>query len=316
MSGTSLSESRRQALRSASHWYAVLSDGRANPQQEARWQQWYEQDHDNQWAWQQVENLRQQMGQLPGGLASRTLNDSRLARRQVLKGLLLLVAAGGGWQLWRSELGEGLRADYRAAKGMVLRRTLEDGTLLTLNTDSAADVRFDAQQRLVRLRYGEIAITTARDNRQRPFRVQTRDGMLTALGTEFSVRQFTDETRLTVQQHAVEVRLANGQRKIIHAGESQWFSRDAFSRLLPLNSGEESWAQGVLSFRDQPLHEVIATLSRYRPGILRCDPIVAGLRLSGTFPLGNTDAILRIIAQTLPVKLQFTTRYWVTVIPA
>lgn len=52
-----LSESRRQALRSASHWYAVLSDGCVSPQQEARWHQWYEQNKENQWAWQQVENL-------------------------------------------------------------------------------------------------------------------------------------------------------------------------------------------------------------------------------------------------------------------
>ncbi|STV74363.1 iron(III) dicitrate transmembrane sensor protein FecR [Klebsiella michiganensis] len=47
--------------------------GASVPQQEARWQQWYEQNNENQWAWQQVENLRQQMGQLPGGLASRAL---------------------------------------------------------------------------------------------------------------------------------------------------------------------------------------------------------------------------------------------------
>ncbi len=46
----SLTDSRRQALRSASHWYAVLSGERVSPQQEARWQQWYEQDQDNQWA--------------------------------------------------------------------------------------------------------------------------------------------------------------------------------------------------------------------------------------------------------------------------
>ncbi|HCN6585596.1 TPA: DUF4880 domain-containing protein, partial [Escherichia coli] len=49
-----LTDSRRQALRSASHWYAVLSGECVSPQQEARWQQWYEQDQDNQWAWQQV----------------------------------------------------------------------------------------------------------------------------------------------------------------------------------------------------------------------------------------------------------------------
>ena len=43
--------------------------------------------------------------------------------------------------------------------------------------------------------------------------------------------------------------------------------------------------RGILSFSDKPLGEVIATLSRYRNGVLRCDPAVAGLRLSGTFPL-------------------------------
>ncbi len=77
----SLTDSRRQALRSASHWYAVLSGERVSPQQEARWQQWYEQDQDNQWAWQQVENLRNQLGGVPGDVASRALHDTRLTRR-------------------------------------------------------------------------------------------------------------------------------------------------------------------------------------------------------------------------------------------
>ena len=129
-----LTDSRRQALRSASHWYAVLSGERVSPQQEARWQQWYEQDQDNQWAWQQVENLRNQLGGVPGDVASRALHDTRLTRRHVMKGLLLLLGAGGGWQLWQSETGEGLRADYRTAKGTVSRQQLEDGSLLTLNT--------------------------------------------------------------------------------------------------------------------------------------------------------------------------------------
>lgn len=144
-----LSESRRQALRSASHWYAVLSDGCVSPQQEARWQQWYEQNKENQWAWQQVENLRQQMGQLPGGLASRALNDSRLARRHVLKGLMLLLVIGGSWRLWDSELAKGLGAEYRTAKEIPRQQQLADGSLLTLNSESAADVRFDRRQRMV-----------------------------------------------------------------------------------------------------------------------------------------------------------------------
>ena len=311
-----LSESRRQALRSASHWYAVLSDGRVSPQQEARWQQWYEQNNENQWAWQQVENLRQQMGQLPGGLASRALHDSRLARRHVLKGLMLLLAAGGSWRLWESELAEGLGADYRTAKGIPRPQRLADGSLLTLNSESAADVRFDARQRMVHLRYGEIAIRTAHDSRQRPFRVQTREGTLTALGTAFTVRQFAGGTRLAVQQHAVEVVLPSGSTQRVNAGESLWFTRDRFAALVKLNGGEDSWIRGVLTFHDAPLNEVVETLARYRSGVLRCDPAVADLRLSGTFPLGDPDAILQVIAQTLPITLRSVTRYWVTLVPA
>ncbi|GKN19322.1 FecR family protein [Klebsiella pneumoniae] len=281
----SLTDSRRQALRSASHWYAVLSGERVSPQQEARWQQWYEQDQDNQWAWQQVENLRNQLG--------------------------------GGWQLWQSETGEGLRADYRTAKGAVSRQQLEDGSLLTLNTQSAADVRFDAHQRTVRLWYGEIAITTAKDAQQRPFRVLTRQGQLTALGTEFTVRQQDNFTQLDVQQHAVEVLLASApaQKRIVNAGESLQFSASEFGAVKPLDDESTSWTKGILSFSDKPLGEVIATLSRYRNGVLRCDPAVAGLRLSGTFPLKNTDAILNVIAQTLPVKIQSITRYWINISP-
>ncbi|WP_341990199.1 DUF4880 domain-containing protein (plasmid) [Klebsiella pneumoniae] len=267
----SLTDSRRQALRSASHWYAVLSGERVSPQQEARWQQWYEQDQDNQWAWQQVENLRNQLGGVPGDVASRALHDTRLTRRHVMKGLLLLLGAGGGWQLWQSETGEGLRADYR----------------------------------------------TAKDAQQRPFRVLTRQGQLTALGTEFTVRQQDNFTQLDVQQHAVEVLLASApaQKRIVNAGESLQFSASEFGAVKPLDDESTSWTKGILSFSDKPLGEVIATLSRYRNGVLRCDPAVAGLRLSGTFPLKNTDAILNVIAQTLPVKIQSITRYWINISP-
>ena len=257
------------------------------------------------------------MNSVPGNLASQTLNDTRLTRRHVLKGLLILACAGSGWSLWHSETGEGLRADYRTAKGQIQRQKLQDGTLLSLNTDSAVNVKFDDQQRLVRLWYGEIAITTGKDDLQRPFRVQTRQGQLTALGTEFTVTQLSDETHLSVHQHAVEVRLASEphQIRVIQQGEMLVFSASQFGHVQPLNNESASWTQGVLSFSDKPLEEVITTLSRYRPGILRCDPAIAGLRLTGTFPLGNTDAVLNAIAKTLPVKIQFVTRYWVTLSP-
>lgn len=314
---TPLTDARRQALRSASQWYAVLSAGQVSPQQEARWQQWIDRHQDNQWAWQQVENLRHQIDRVPGNVASRALQDTAITRRHVLKGLVLLLGVGSSWQLWHSDTGTGLRADYRTAKGEIRRQHLDDGTLLTLNTDSAVDVRFDTQQRLIHLWYGEIAMTTGKDSQQRPFRVRTHDGTLTALGTRFNVHQQESETRLDVHEHAVDVALASDpmQKRVVQQGQSLRFSASGFEEIQPLNDEAGSWVQGVLSVSDKPLGEVIATLARYRRGVLRCDPTVAGLRLSGTFPLKDTDAILNIIAQTLPVRIQSVTRYWVQVAP-
>ncbi|MDH8131951.1 iron dicitrate transport regulator FecR, partial [Klebsiella pneumoniae] len=68
-------------------------------------------------------------------------------------------------------------------------------------------------------------------------------------------------------------------------------SAPEFGAIASVDDESAAWSQGILSFSDKPLSEVIATLSRYRNGVLRCDPAVAGLRLSGTFPLKNTDAI-------------------------
>jgi transmembrane sensor len=62
-----------------------------------------------------------------------------------------------------------------------------------------------------------------------------------------------------------------------------------------------------------PLGEWVAELGRYRRGVLRCDPAVAGLRVSGAFPLDDTDRALQLLADTFPVRHVWRTRYWVSV---
>ncbi|ORM65332.1 iron dicitrate transport regulator FecR [Pantoea rodasii] len=310
----SLSTEQRQALRNASHWYAVLSGERVSPQQEEKWQQWVEANHENQWAWQQVENLRQQMHTMPGNVASKALHDSQLTRRNVLKGLLLAVGAGTSWQLWHSDSATGLRADYHTVKGEIRQFPLSDGSLLTLDTASAANVRFGDNERRIDLLFGKLAITSGKDTLQRPLRVYTPQGQLTALGTEFSVEQQIDRTLLRVNQHAVAVRLAQQPDKLmtVHQGQMLSFTADAFASLENI-TGRMEWTRGLLSVSDRPLGEVIAQLARYRQGVLRCDPQVSQLRVSGTFPLLQSDVALNALQQTLPISLQRVTRYWVTV---
>ena len=58
-----------------------------------------------------------------------------------------------------------------------------------------------------------------------------------------------------------------------------------------------------------------AELSRYRPGLLQCAPEVRALRVSGSFPLGDTDRTLTMLASTYPVDVQTRMRgYWITVV--
>lgn len=311
---SSLTTEQRQALRNASHWYAVLSGERVSPQQEEKWQQWVDANHENQWAWQQVENLRQQMQTMPGSVASKALHDSQLTRRHVLKCLLLAVGAGASWQLWQSDISTGIRADYHTAKGEIRQFPLNDGSLLTLDTASAANVRYDDNERRIDLLFGTLALTSGKDVQKRPLRVYTPQGQLTALGTEFSVERQEHRTLLRVNQHAVAVRLAQQPHQLmtVQQGQMMSFTANTFDALQQISEKLE-WTRGLLSVSDRPLGEVIAQLARYRQGVLRCDPRVAQLRVSGTYPLLQSDVALDALQKTLPVSLQRVTRYWVTV---
>lgn len=311
---SSLTTEQRQALRNASHWYAVLSGERVSPQQEEKWQQWVDANHENQWAWQQVENLRQQMQTMPGSVASKALHDSQLTRRHVLKCLLLAVGAGASWQLWQSDISTGIRADYHTAKGEIRQFPLNDGSLLTLDTASAANVRYDDNERRIDLLFGTLALTSGKDVQKRPLRVYTPQGQLTALGTEFSVERQEHRTLLRVNQHAVAVRLAQQPHQLmtVQQGQMLSFTANTFDALQQISEKLE-WTRGLLSVSDRPLGEVIAQLARYRQGVLRCDPQVAQLRVSGTYPLLQSDVALDALQKTLPVTLQRVTRYWVTV---
>lgn len=314
-----ISDGQRLALKMAAQWYATLCAGEISPQLSSKWQQWYQQHEDHRWAWQRVESLQGQLQTLPGHLGYQVLHQShrevQQTRRRVLKSLLLLLGVGGSWQLWRSPVGVGLRADYHTATGEQRRVRLQDGSELQLNTASAVRLDFTPSQRLVALSQGEIAITTAADPGRRPFLVSTREGRLRALGTEFSVRQWDDATTLSVQRHAVEVTLqADPQASLrVPAGQTLRFTARRFEALQPLNAADLGWQRGLLSVSNQRLEEVLAEVARWRHGMLICDPSVADLRVSGTFPLADTDRLLAVLVQTLPVKIQTVSRYWVKV---
>ncbi|HIQ52834.1 MAG TPA: hypothetical protein EYH51_06170 [Pseudomonas pachastrellae] len=81
----------------------------------------------------------------------------------------------------------------------------------------------------------------------------------------------------------------------------------------PVDPRGADWADGLLVADRLPLGRFLAELGRYRTGLVRCDEHIASLPVSGAFQLNNTDQVLASLAYSLPVKVVYRTRYWVSV---
>lgn len=311
----------RRVIREAAGWYSQLCSGEATAEEKLAWQQWLAQGREQQWAWSRVEHLQQQMSVAPGLVTRNALDSSaeemHARRRSLLKGFgIVAVAVPLAWQGWRAQPWQAALADYSTATGERREWILADGTRLTLNTDSAVNVVFDQHVRMLHLVKGEIYIETGHGagTKDRPLIVKTAQANLRALGTQFAVRQHAESTWLGVTQHAVEVTPAHEESVyIVLSGQQVTIEDHASGVLLPLPDSVASWRRGMLVVTDWRLADLVAELGRYRRGVLRCDPQLAEQRISGAFPLDDTNVALEAIQIALPqVRINYFTRYWVS----
>lgn len=169
-----------------------------------------------------------------------------------------------------------------------------------------AAVVFDGEQRQVRLRRGRVFIETghAAGYAQQPFVVAAAQVRVTALGTRFSVARQPERVRVAVIEARVAVRTAGGDPVILGQGQSAGFSADGLIEQAALDRNDSAWQRGMLVADDMMLGDFVTALGRYRDGVLSCDPAVAGLRISGVFPLRDTDRALAALTETLPVRIE------------
>lgn len=305
---------RRDVAEAAAGWLLRLDDASAGDADRADWQCWLQADPEHRRAWQQLESLGLRLRAMPPAVAMATLDLPASRQRRRLLLALLTLGAGSGlayrqlpWRRWS--------ADQRTAIGERRSLQLPDGSQLQLNTASAIDVRFDAALRRVRLIEGEVWIQTQADPAGRPFVVDTGDGSVRALGTRFTVRQLDDGVLATVHEHAVEIHIDGLPVQRVDAGQSRRFSHAGVEAPTPADPNAQAWTRGLLYADRMPLDAVVAELSRYRRGILRCDPAIAGLRVSGALPLDRSDDTLALLARMLPIRVQARYDWWVTLLP-
>lgn len=309
-----------RVLDAAIAWQLCLGASQGSALERAEFEKWHAADSEHARAWLQLGMLDQRFA-AAAGPARQVLTQSREGlRRQVRKlggGLASIVLLGAAvlFANQRYHTLDYWLADQRTGTGEQRTLRLADGTLIDLNTHSAVDIRYSAERRLIVLREGEILIQTGhKHDDQRPFEVQTPDGKLRALGTRFMVRRESAGTRLGVLQSAVAARSEGSQQDIVlREGQQVLMHRQGLEPIHALAPGADAWSRGMLVVDNARLGDVIGELGRYRSGHLGVSPAVADLRITGSFPLTDTDLALKALLPTLPVQIEQRTRWWVTV---
>lgn len=307
-----------RVVKQAIHWMLKLRESGQNARLQQQCEHWRAAHQEHELAWQRVQSLQQELNlrAVPGAsVALQTLENSsqRLQRRQALKLLSgVLVLGSAAWLGKDLQLISPWTADVASATGQRRSVRLPDGSLLQLNTNSAADLAFEADQRLIRLKHGELMLTCAKDTNTpaRPLLVSTREALLQGFDGRFVVRQDDDCTRVSVSQGSVAIH-SPGPMQWIHAGQSYRLDARGATLLHNQDMDAGAWAEGLIVTRDMRLGDFLAEVGRYRHGYVSCADDIADLRLSGVFRLEDTDKLLQLLPQTLPVKVSYRTRWWV-----
>lgn len=226
----------------------------------------------------------------------------------VTAGIIWLAVAGGPFQL--SPATQDVRPEvttrtYETRAGERMTVTLEDRSVVHLNTRSILQVDYTVAARRLKLLSGEALFEVAHAP-HRPFTVAAGGRTITALGTMFDVRFENKALQVALVEGAVVVRqgagnvmarmhpndllLADGKRlAVTHHADIRRFI---------------SWKDGVILFNDTALTDAVAELNRYSNlQIVIADPSIASLRISGSFPTSDTKGFLEALQLLFPVAV-------------
>lgn len=193
------------------------------------------------------------------------------------------------------------------AHGQRRTATLPDGSLIELNTDTRAVVRYYADGREVDLETGEANFSVAADA-SRPFVVRAGRAAVRVTGTRFNVRRLEDATEIAVSAGSVEVRadsLAFWRRETLGPGQGLVATRDGLSPVAAVDvAAVTAWREGRIVFNNVPLPRAVAELNRYAPFVIRLEgPRLAQVRVAGTLNLDSPGTLLELLPRIAPVRV-------------
>ena len=206
---------------------------------------------------------------------------------------------------------------YDTAIGEQSTVRLSDGSVVTLNTDSSIEVRYDDAQRAVALLRGEVYFEVAHDAAH-PFRVTAGDRLLEAVGTAFNVRLDSGtDVRMMVTEGKVRVAskvadavpqpsvapaiVSAGSVAVMREGPMVVQGIDAAAMDAQL-----SWRRGMLVFNGEPLDSVLLEIGRYTTVVFAPEDSIRGVRVGGYFRAGDIDGLLLALRESFDIDSRRT----------
>ncbi|WP_232492427.1 FecR family protein [Novosphingobium kaempferiae] len=230
-------------------------------------------------AFEQIERLRTVHDPLP---EPRRLGPVRLNRRNLLRGGVVAggIAIAGGFAMQAA-------AREHAETGVGERRTvvLEDGTRVSLNTDTRISWRIKGETRSLWLDQGEIALNV-RALAGPPLRLSANGMRFDLEPGAFNARREPETVALLVLKGT-----ASAENRAVRVGALA----QAIGRDISVHPAEavaidraRSWQNGQLVFEGESLDFVVAEFNRYLDDkLVVADPRLSRIRLGGRFT--NTD---------------------------
>ncbi len=302
---------------------------RETENKERTWQSildWRAEDHSHEIAWKRIETIGLRMQPLASDqglqLVHATFGRISGSRRVMLKKLTLLLVFGGfsGWGYQRKPW-DHMLADYTTVAGEQKTFLLADGTQISLNSDSAVNVNYTQGTQYVDLLQGEIYLASPMGKPHRlgrnPLVVKTGFADIRPIGTRFSVRKWSDSGFVSVHEGQVSLSpLVDTSSIFIDQGWAHQFNAFGWSDATPVGFDATAWLRGNFVASNMRLDVFVTELQRHRAGVLSCDPAIADLRISGTYPITQPDRVLQTLAEILPIRLQKFSNYWIRILPA
>lgn len=295
----------------AAQWFARLKSlpvSRETLQQFHRWQR----DARHAAAFEAVERLWQRSAALGARPAIAAATQAALARsaggtprsarwRPALMGVaamgLLLLGSGISYWLLRPPLGS-----YATGIGQRSVVTLDDGSQVTLDTDSSVRARFTSGARQITLTRGQALFAVAHDA-ARPFVVTAGAAGVLATGTRFGVRRDDQAVAVTLIEGSVRVTATGEAPRVLGSGQ-QWVLQPGRAAVVHGvdAAATTAWTQGRLVLDGWTLARALAEVNRYTVRPIRLDaPAYASARLSGTFAAGDVESFVRATTVLLPL---------------